>query len=388
MSKFLNRGSSIDVFDDADMKMLDHLEPGVYALSVAMGRGFYLQRSPALTVPSRIYGDAIKTSERILTTFSQRSGSTGVLLHGEKGAGKSLLSRIVCMKAVEQGLPVIMVSSDFGGDGFNTFLQKLTQPTVFFFDEFEKVYGEDGGKSQQALLSLLDGVGQGRRLYLFTSNDLYKINEFMRERPGRVFYSYEFKTLPPSVVTEYLEDNLKNKGLIADTVSKVGAYNVFSFDRLQAVVEEMNRYDETFDQVATVLNIGKPMPQFASVWKARCIQKSTGKIVCEKEFYFDFEIMKKGDRSYSFLVERDPPFSEEEQKKLLEEKYKGEETHEFDMECNYLVSIPLTTETLKKINTQQKKLLFETDDFRLILEEKIAVYKRFDYGSRIDNNDF
>ena len=50
---------------------------------------------------------------------------------------------------------------------------------------------------------------ENRNLYLFSCNNLYKINQFFLSRPGRIFYHFKFDSLSSEVIQEYLKDNLK-----------------------------------------------------------------------------------------------------------------------------------------------------------------------------------
>lgn len=209
-----------------------------------------------LSIHSRLYGDVFKRSERVLNTFADRSKSTGVLLAGTKGSGKSLLSKYICVEANKQGMPVILVNEPFGGDGFNQFIQLIiqSQPTVLFFDEFEKVYDEDEGE-QARLLTLLDGTYEGKCLFLFTCNNIYHIDEHMLNRPGRVFYKFDYSGLDEETITQYCNDNLNNIKELDNILGLSKMMNSLNFDSLSAIVAEMNRYDETLEDVLKVLNI-------------------------------------------------------------------------------------------------------------------------------------
>lgn len=254
MSHFIRRQNTFRVAHDlAIPEMSDVLPPGIYTVKFAGGFDphFYLEETEKMKLPSKIYGDAQAKANRIFNTFEERTRSTGVLLSGEKGSGKTLLTKILSNLALSHGISTLIVNTPFCGDEFNTFMQAISQPCVVLFDEFEKVYDSE---QQEAALTLLDGVVQTKKLFLLTVNDVYKINENMRNRPGRLFYSIDYAGLDQSFIKEYCEDNLKNKAYIGQVCAVTSLFYRFNFDMLQAIVEEMNRYNESVEQVLPLLN--------------------------------------------------------------------------------------------------------------------------------------
>jgi hypothetical protein len=119
------------------------------------------------------------------------------------------------------------------------------------FDEFEKVYDKE---EQESILTLLDGVFPSNKLFILTCNDKWRVDQHMRNRPGRIYYMLDFKGLDINFIREYCEDNLKNKEYI-DSICKISTiYDSFNFDMMKALVEEMNRYDESPYESLKMLN--------------------------------------------------------------------------------------------------------------------------------------
>ena len=170
------------------------------------------------------------------------------MLVGEKGSGKTLLAREVCIRSQ---LPVILICSSYTGDDFNSFMASITQPAIILLDEFEKVY--DKG-DQEKILTLLDGTFQSEKLFLFTSNSKYDIDPNLKNRPGRIFYLIDFCGVNEEFIREYCMDNLTDKGKINDIVNVSSKFEPFNFDMLAAFVEEINRYGELPDDIIPVLN--------------------------------------------------------------------------------------------------------------------------------------
>jgi SpoVK/Ycf46/Vps4 family AAA+-type ATPase len=173
------------------------------------------------------------------------------MLTGEKGSGKTLLSKQISIDGASQGIPTIVINQPWCGEGFNAFIQMIDQPTIVVFDEFEKVYDRE---DQEKMLTLLDGVYPSKKLFMITCNDKWRVDSHMRNRPGRIYYMIDFKGLDQEFIIEYCEDNLKAKEHIATICRIASLFDQFNFDMLKAMVEEMNRYGETPQEVLTLLN--------------------------------------------------------------------------------------------------------------------------------------
>ncbi len=229
------------------------LPTSTYCVMFSQQVSFYLQEVEGFVLPEKRYGDTDKLANRILDTFKDRNKATGVLLSGEKGSGKSLQAKTLSTFGLERGLPTILVNHPFHGEGFNQFIQKIEQPCIILFDEFEKTYSEKD--AQEGVLTLLDGVVTNNCLFVFTVNDKYRIDTNMRNRPGRLFYAIDYEGLTIAFIKQYCEENLKDKQYL-ETVPRVCMiFRSFNFDMLKALVEEMNRYGESPQDALKVLNI-------------------------------------------------------------------------------------------------------------------------------------
>lgn len=252
MTKYIRQGRDWFAADSApDFK--DELPVGTYLLNYDQVRGFYLSEVDDFKLPAKTYGKEIERHKRIVNTFLSRPASTGVILAGEKGAGKTLLSKRVSIElAKEHGIPTIIVNAPHSGDEFNQYIQSITQPAMIFLDEFEKVYE---GKSQDALLTVLDGTMQSKKLFVVAINEVHRMNQYMLNRPGRFFYVFNYSGVAADAIREFLEDNLKDKSRIESVMTYAQLFRNFTFDMLTAVVEEMNRYNEPVREVLKYLNV-------------------------------------------------------------------------------------------------------------------------------------
>lgn len=255
MSEFRKHGNIIYVTNDGATQTLDRLPTAIYVVSVDQNGNFFLkEEDEGFSLPPKLYGDTAKRAERIINTYLDRDNrSTGVLLSGHKGSGKTLLTKKLSLELAKIDIPTILVNAPYRGDGFNQLISSIDQKAMVMFDEFEKTYTEE---EQEQLLTLFDGTVAGNKLFVVTYNQSYRVSEFMLNRPGRFLYNFEYSGLTREFVNEYLTDTLNdfNKqeqfGRVCDLISPL------SFDVLQAIVEEVNRYpEESVADVVKILNV-------------------------------------------------------------------------------------------------------------------------------------
>lgn len=228
---------------------------GTYVVNYDMKMGFYVTQIKDFDLPKKVYGSIHGRAERIINTFNERPNSTGIILSGEKGSGKTLLAKKLGIDLQKQGVITLIVNQAYTGDAFNSFIQSISQPAYVLFDEYEKVYNKE--ELQNALLTLFDGVYPSKKLFAVTSNERGRMNSYMINRPGRFFYAFEYKGLGEDEVREYLEDNLLNKDHIESFVRYASTYEAFNFDMLSALTEEMNRYGEPVTEAAKWVNVAQ-----------------------------------------------------------------------------------------------------------------------------------
>ena len=259
-TKFSQDGRTFLLHDADKLTVLDKLPPAVYLLSASQEHGLFLKQTDTFDLPPKMYGSVAQESQRVLYTFNDRPGITGVLLVGERGSGKSMLAKKISIDAMALGMPVILVNNAYPSAMFNAFVQNIQQEAVFFLDEFEKTHD---AAEQAAILTLLDGVIKTKKLFLLTSNSKYKVNEHMQNRPGRIYYMKEYKGIDINFIREYAADNLKPElqSQISSIVRYSTMFNVFNFDMLKAIVEEMNRFNEPLSSCIAFLNAS---PQFSA----------------------------------------------------------------------------------------------------------------------------
>lgn len=254
MSSFVKRSNNYFPTVKGEMLVMDYLPAEkTYSVSFSQESGFYLTEVNSLTVKGKIYGDTEKKARRIINTFQQRPFSTGVMLAGEKGSGKTLMSKLISQIAREElNIPTIIVNTGFCGPAFNKFIQDIEGECVVIFDEFEKIYDKE---DQEKILTLFDGVFPSRKLFIVTLNDSVRVDTNIKNRPGRMYYHIEYEGLSKEFIVEYCEDNLNNKEHISDFLKISSLFYRFNFDMLTAMVEECNRYNEGPMESVGMLNV-------------------------------------------------------------------------------------------------------------------------------------
>lgn len=251
MTYYLRNANTFRVTDENSIDITTHLPADNYLVKQDQFGNLFLETVDRFEPLTKYYGDTLRNADRIWRTFKDRSASTGVMLTGEKGSGKTLLAKHLSILGYAENMPTIVINSPWVGDSFNKLIQDIEQPSVVLFDEFEKVYDRD---QQERMLTLLDGVYASKTLFVLTCNDKWRVDAHMRNRPGRIFYAIDFKGLSEEFIRDYCEDMLNNKSYI-DQITKIATlFSEFNFDMLKALVEDMNRYNETPQEAMRLLN--------------------------------------------------------------------------------------------------------------------------------------
>lgn len=232
----------------------EKLPAGTYLLKFDPEIGWLFKQIPDMDLPSKIYGDTDATAEKIISTYKSRDKTTGVMLSGDKGSGKTLLTKVISSKLRAAGIPTILVNVPFG-EKFSLLVQDIEQEVMFLLDEFEKNF-DNGAGEQDSILTLLDGTFTSKKMFLFTSNNSGSlINANLQDRPGRIFYWLRFNGLTMDMVRGFAEDRLDDKTQVDNICRVARAISSLTFDMMQALIEEMNRYKQTPLDAMKMLNI-------------------------------------------------------------------------------------------------------------------------------------
>ena len=257
----VNSGERFMVYGE-EVKTYKELPANTYRLCCDPMSGFYLTLHNDLEVNEKVYGLYAKKVDKVMHTFSAMERNMGIILSGPKGVGKSVFARLLAEEGKKHNLPLILIMSNM--PGLADFISSIHQECIVLFDEFEKTFKSSGRNEldseprndpQTALLSLFDGIDNGKKLYVVTCNDTRELNSYLLNRPGRFHYHFVLNAPNDAEVTEYLQDNLNDdaKKYITDLVA-LSNVSSFTYDILRAVVFDLNQgYD--LDETLNDLNI-------------------------------------------------------------------------------------------------------------------------------------
>lgn len=207
MANFIKNGNNIVPFP----KGLEYeLEPGkVYDLLIKEVWGEQVTRftlNGEMNLPPKVYQtkkDKIFVNRVLKNFYSSEKNTTGVLLTGDKGTGKSVTAKIL---AKEAQLPIIVINSDTKEKYLEEFFKKFDQPVCILFDEVDKNF------NTQQMLTFLDGMHKtAKKLVIMTANNEDNLSNFIKNRCSRIRYYRHYNMLEDA--KEYAELICEAKGI-------------------------------------------------------------------------------------------------------------------------------------------------------------------------------
>lgn len=256
--KAIKIGNRVEIYNDT-VETFDVLPPKTYIVRFAKLSGFYLEEYADIEVKEeKIYGEQIEKAKKVLGTYLRFDRNLGVILSGDKGIGKSLFARFLSVQAVKQGIPVLVVDRYIAG--IASYLEKLDQRVMLLFDEFDKTFGgvkqmEGEQEPQTELLSLFDGISQGKKLFVITCNEIKALSDYIINRPGRFHYHLRFDYPSEEEIRSYLMDKLdKSHYNEINTIIEFSRKVDLNYDCLRAIALEVNS-GEKFGAAIHDLNI-------------------------------------------------------------------------------------------------------------------------------------
>ncbi len=251
----VNSGNKFVIYGD-EVKTYKTLPADTYTVNFNQLSGYSLSIHNDLSVNEKIYGPYIKKVDKVLNTFKIFNRNMGIILSGPKGVGKSMFAKQLAKQGKKMDLPLIIVDSAY--PGLADFISSIQQRCIVLFDEFEKNFKmDDVNDDQEKLLSLFDGIDDGKKLFVITCNKTYQLNEYLLNRPGRFHYHFSLSTPTKEEIREYMEDILNDE--VKDNINKLvnisASYN-FTYDILRAIAFELNNGYE-LNETLRDLNIAK-----------------------------------------------------------------------------------------------------------------------------------
>ena len=269
-SSIISVGDSYRIFG-SEVATHDTLPVGTYTVDFDPMGGFSLRKTDDMTVGlDKVYGRRDEKVEKVMRAYRTTGRNLGLMLSGDKGQGKSLFLRMVATRALEEGLPVVRVTSS--ENGLADFLDSLGECMVVF-DEFEKVFPKGGGRmvaedspsggAQDQFLSLFDGSSSTKRMYCVTVNELRNVSDYLLNRPGRFHYHIRFDYPNTDDIREYMTDQVPDvTEAQINSIVMLSNYTSLNYDHLQAIAFELSLHGEDADvsEIVEDLNI-KPVDE-------------------------------------------------------------------------------------------------------------------------------
>lgn len=201
----------------------------------------YFEEDGLLSLPAKVY--TTKSDDvfikRVNTYFQKTSKlSTGVMLSGIKGTGKTVMAKVI---AKNSNLPIIVVDEDYPTGRINDFFRKFKTPVTIIFDEVDKHWDTED------LLGWLDGVQtNAKKLVLFTCNNEDRVNDYLKDRCSRVRYIRHFEANDNA---RFLREILRDKGIAEDKIKDtytfiVNNFGLLSIDNILSFIDEKLLFPE------------------------------------------------------------------------------------------------------------------------------------------------
>lgn len=238
-----------------NIQVLKKLEPGNYSLDWDAKGNCYLRDEQDFRLPKRIYGNE-EFKDQVLKSFFNFNENMGILLEGQKGTGKTLDSKRIC---ISSNLPVIIISKSIPIEvDFISFINSIDQDILLFIDEFEKLFQDQNtGKdfhNQNVFLSFMNGSRSRRHkiLFLLTSNS--EIGEYFRNRPSRVKYYKKYFFMSKEVYDSIIEDRLIDKESFKEDLVRNLPISEATVDLLNCIIDEINLHNKKYSSFKEFFN--------------------------------------------------------------------------------------------------------------------------------------
>ena len=213
----------------------------------------YLKEDDNFHMPEKYYQskEDKRFVNKIINTFNKTEKlTTGVMLSGIKGSGKTLMAKHI---ASLSNTPIIVVDKSVRAGDIENFFSRITIDTCVIFDELDKYW------STSYMLGFFDGVKPtGKKLVICTCNDEDEVSEYLNDRCSRIRYKRTFESLGVDAVVGILSDIIDEEKALEVASFLVENIDVVSYDNVIVFGDEVkNNPDESLEDILEDLNIEK-----------------------------------------------------------------------------------------------------------------------------------
>jgi hypothetical protein len=260
--QFFDHGSHVTARNVPEVGRVEKIPPSVYRINVTEEGLDLVRDRKRFTLPSKIYGDHHFHLSAIMEAFEERACSTGVLLKGLKGSGKSLLAEHIGNKCLDLEMPVLLINTEIPA-GLLKSVISLIGSCMVYFDEYGKIYGK---AAKDSMLALFSDTDLKNVMFVVTANEDKELNEYMIDRPGRFMFRINYGDLTTEVVKDVCRSNDINEE-ITEYLVAYAAFHHLSFDILMYLVRQAQRVTtaKELNKRISILNVPDPINQSLSV---------------------------------------------------------------------------------------------------------------------------
>ena len=249
----IHSNGRIDAVTMVPGNVSESIPTGIYRVRFCdESKELYLDLSEFPNPPSKVYGNIHKDTARYFKTFETQDICVGVGLYGLKGSGKTTTLQVIAKTALGLDYPVVIVDNAISLSMLSNLFGKIKQNIVVMFDEFDKHYYNaelnEVSSCQNGILSILDGsCGGGKRLTVICANDYDRINQYLKNRPGRIRYAKFYDRLSFPQIMEYLKDRYKKEISKKEFIhlSIMSGQVSMTYDLLKSYVTESEIHNES-----------------------------------------------------------------------------------------------------------------------------------------------
>lgn len=186
-------GKNITLVTPVVSPVVESIPPAVYNIQCDEKGIHLIHTLSKFDLPDHFFGDINRQHDLLIKDYQKAAvgkKSTGAILSGVKGCGKTLLMEKVSNTLISMDIPIINVEENIPA----FILRKVIRsagPCCVLFDEFEKNYShttpDEGRKTFQSdLLTLFSDSSLKGVMFIIASNDDTSINPMYINRPGRL----------------------------------------------------------------------------------------------------------------------------------------------------------------------------------------------------------
>lgn len=238
------------------------LRPAIYKIRMKKDKTISEVEIPVLEyfdekyqLPTKLYGNVKERAKTIIDAYDFKTTNPLIncscLLIGKAGTGKTVFCKYLANEFIKKGIKVYVLEGNNHSNKIVEFIGSVRNAVVFI-DEFGKQFRR---WEQEVLLSLMSEPSRNLTL-LLSENSLDDINDYIKNRPGRIRYFFDFDNLEEDVIKEYCKDNKIKDSIIEEIIQLNKDRPTFCMDHLINIVVELQIHkSKNLQTILSELNV-------------------------------------------------------------------------------------------------------------------------------------